>query len=88
MLGLGLSLVYKSGTFRSEGDLYAQAAIANGSSGGSANCAEQSFAALRAIPALGFAEASAYVDAAVANSSSGGNLFCAEQSFQSLIDIA
>lgn len=71
-----------------EGNLYITAAEADGSSGGSANCAEQSFAALRAIPALGFAEAKAYIDAATANSSSGGNLYCSELTFQSLIDIA
>ena len=71
-----------------EGNLYIQAATANGSSGGSAACAEETFASLRAIPALGFAEAKAYIDAAVANSSSGGSVFCSEQTFQSLIDIA
>lgn len=89
MLGFGHTLPkIRKALPASEGQRYISAATANGSSGGSAACANQTFDALKAIPALGFSEAKAYIDAATANSSSGGNLFCAEQTFQSLIDIA
>lgn len=87
-VGIGVGLPFGGAIILSDGENYISAAAANGSTGGSAACANQTFDALKAIPALGFSEAKAYIDAATANSSSGGNLFCAEQTFQSLIDIA
>lgn len=87
-LGYGKGYQFRRRVVSSEGSKYISAATANGSSGGSATCADQTFNALQAIPALGFAEAKAYIDAATANSSSGGGVFCAEQTFFDLQNIA
>ena len=88
IIGLGIGLPFSRQVSSSEGQAYINAATANGSSGGSATCADETFNALKAIPALGYTEAKAYFDSATANGSSGGSLFCAEQTFEDLINIA
>jgi hypothetical protein len=72
----------------SEGSLYISTTTAAGYSGGSAACADETFNALKAIPALGYTEALAYIAATDADSYSGGGVFCSEQSFEALINIA
>lgn len=72
----------------SQGSTYIRITSEAGYSGGSVQCADETFNALQAIPALGFAVADEYITVTTADGYSGGNLFCAEQSFQSLIDIA
>jgi hypothetical protein len=86
-IGIGLSRV-RSAPTQSEGNQFINAATAAGYSGGSAICADVTFNALIAIPALGYAQAVSYFELADAASYTDGSVFCAEQSFQSLIDIA
>jgi len=71
-----------------EGSKYISAATAEGYSGGSATCADETFNALKAISNLGYTEALAYFALTDAASYTGGSLFCSEQSFEDLINIA
>lgn len=87
MLGAGLGINRRK-LFISEGELFINAATAAGYSGGSASCADETFNSLKAIPALGYAQAKAFFDLADAEGYSNGDLFCSEENFTTLIDIA
>lgn len=87
-LGLGIGLPFSRQVSSSEGQSYISAATAAGYTGGSATCADETFNALKAIPALGYAEALAYFALTDAASYTGGSIFCSEQSFEALINIA
>lgn len=87
IIGLGIGLQFSRQVSSSEGQTFIALATDAGYTGGSAACADQTFDALLAIPALGYDEAVAYFDLADAASYTGGSLFCSELTFQSLIDI-
>ena len=86
-LGLGRGIPFRKRILYSLGGLYLSLANADGGSGGSSTCVDETFNALNSVPALGFSEALSYIALSTTDGGSGGSLFCVESTFKSLLDI-